>query len=71
VALSRHFVPGYDRTVPPGTKPLRLRGNESSQTFLNLVPFAAVNKSSVAPTAAQSVVNVVATALLSDTVQDI
>ena len=32
----RHFVPGYDRTVPPGLegKPLRLRGNKSSQTFL-------------------------------------
>jgi hypothetical protein len=38
--FTRHFVPGYDRTVPPGLegKPL-LRGNKSSQTFLNLAPF--------------------------------
>jgi hypothetical protein len=41
VALSRHFVPGYDRTVPPEleAKPLRLRGNKSSQTSLNFAPF--------------------------------
>jgi hypothetical protein len=38
-ALSRHFVPGYDRIVPPGLGTKPLRGNESSQTFLNLVPF--------------------------------
>jgi hypothetical protein len=37
----RHFVPGYDRTVPPGlgARPLRLRGNKSSEIFPNLVPF--------------------------------
>jgi hypothetical protein len=33
----RHFVPGYDRTVPPGLegKPLRLRGKKLAQ-FLNI-----------------------------------
>jgi hypothetical protein len=35
----RHFVPGYDRTVPPGLEGEPLRGNKSSQTFLNLAPF--------------------------------
>jgi hypothetical protein len=39
VALSRHFVPGYDRTVPPGLGAKPPSGNKSSQTFLNLVPF--------------------------------
>jgi hypothetical protein len=36
----RHFVPGYDRTVPPGLGTKPLRGNKSSQTFLNLAPFS-------------------------------
>jgi hypothetical protein len=37
---SRHFVPRYDRTVPPGLKAKPLRRNKSSQAFLNLVPFS-------------------------------
>jgi hypothetical protein len=39
VTLFRHFMPGYDRTVPPGLGAKPLRSNKSPQTFLNLVPF--------------------------------
>jgi hypothetical protein len=35
----RHFVPGYDRTVPPGLGAKPLRGNKSSQALLIFVPF--------------------------------
>src|SRR6202453_5117635 len=35
----RHFVPGYDRTVPPGLRAKSLRGNKSSKTCLNFAPF--------------------------------
>jgi len=34
---SRHFVPGYDRSVPPGRNTLR-RG-KISETALNFAPF--------------------------------
>jgi hypothetical protein len=30
---SRHFVPGYDRTVPPGLEGKPLRGNKSCQNL--------------------------------------
>jgi hypothetical protein len=41
--LSPALVPSYDGTVPPGLGAKPLRGNKSSQTFLNLVPFGTDN----------------------------
>jgi hypothetical protein len=32
----RHFVPGYDRTVPPGLEGKPLRGNKSGQNLSQL-----------------------------------
>jgi hypothetical protein len=35
----RHFVPGYDQTVPPGLEAKPHRSNKSSQIFLIFAPF--------------------------------
>jgi hypothetical protein len=45
VALSRHFVPGYDRVVPPG----QLDSNMSTHHLIDRCQFVSIHEAAVAP----------------------